>query len=158
MGCTAEHTSCLKPGNVSSFVRAPPPGVSAASITSTFQPLRARWIAAASPLGPEPTMTASSSVFDAGFRKSSGTTNEHECPRINPPLAQSSLRLQSKSTSPASAEAEDYFAAPTSRHDVHRPAIEKCLHVRGRGCDQPSAGRLARPGDVRRDKAVLRRQ
>src|SRR5262249_56940184 len=54
-GCTAEHTSCWKPGSVSSCVRQPPPGVGAPSITCTASPARASITAAASPFGPEPT-------------------------------------------------------------------------------------------------------
>ena len=66
MGCTAEQTSCRKPGFVSSFVRIPPPMVSAASITNVFHPSRAKAIAALRPLGPEPMMTASYSVRRMG--------------------------------------------------------------------------------------------
>ena len=40
-GWTAEHTSCRKPGRVSSAVRQPPPGVSAPSMTWTLSPARA---------------------------------------------------------------------------------------------------------------------
>ncbi len=58
-GCTAEHTSCVTPGIVSSADMAPPPARSAASITSTERPARAMVIAAASPFGPAPTTTAS---------------------------------------------------------------------------------------------------
>ena len=59
IGWMAEQTSCKNPGNVSSAVRAPPPIVSFASITRTPRPAWARRIAAASPLGPEPTTIAS---------------------------------------------------------------------------------------------------
>ncbi len=62
-GCTAEQTSWRKPGSVSSEVRAPPPGSSAASTTRTLRPASARVMAAASPLGPAPTMTASCSAI-----------------------------------------------------------------------------------------------
>ena len=55
----AAHTSWTKPGSVSSADRVPPPISSAASSTSTEQPASARRTAAASPLGPEPTTTAS---------------------------------------------------------------------------------------------------
>src|ERR1700757_1237373 len=48
----------MTPRTVSSPDRAPPPIVSAASSTCTSKPLRARWIAAARPLGPAPTTTA----------------------------------------------------------------------------------------------------
>src|ERR1700744_5206349 len=44
----------MTPGTVNSPDRAPPPMVSAASSTCTSKPLRAKWIAAASPLGPAP--------------------------------------------------------------------------------------------------------
>ena len=47
------------PGRVSSLVRAPPPIVSAASITVTATPRVARVAAQASPLGPAPTTIAS---------------------------------------------------------------------------------------------------
>jgi hypothetical protein len=40
-------------------VRVPPPGVSAASMTSVASPLRANASAAASPFGPAPITTAS---------------------------------------------------------------------------------------------------
>src|SRR5690348_14496802 len=59
-GWIAEQTSWWKPGRVRSAVRQPPPGVSEASSTSTERPARARVMAAASPLGPAPTTTASS--------------------------------------------------------------------------------------------------
>ena len=59
IGCTAEQKSCLKPGKVNSWVRVPPPIVSAASTTNTLAPLRASSIAAESPLGPEPIIIAS---------------------------------------------------------------------------------------------------
>src|SRR5947207_14477306 len=58
-GCTAEQTSCKKPGRVSSAERAPPPIVAFASQTRTEHPARASVIAAARPFGPEPTTTAS---------------------------------------------------------------------------------------------------
>src|SRR3954451_18194521 len=48
----------MKPGNVSSPERAPPPGTEAASRTSTEIPFRARWTAAARPFGPLPITTA----------------------------------------------------------------------------------------------------
>ncbi len=55
----AEQMSWRKPGRVTSAVRAPPPMVALASITSTRRPARPRVMAAASPLGPDPTTTAS---------------------------------------------------------------------------------------------------
>src|SRR5437867_6408394 len=58
----AEQTSWTKPGSVSSAERAPPPSVSRASKTQTEQPARASSIPAASPFGPDPTMTASNSI------------------------------------------------------------------------------------------------
>src|SRR5687767_10961589 len=58
-GWIAEQTSCTKPGSVSSAERAPPPISSFASYTATELPARAIWIAAARPLGPAPTTTAS---------------------------------------------------------------------------------------------------
>ena len=58
-GCTAEQTSCSRPGTVSSAVRVPPPIVSSPSSTVTERPACASATAAASPLGPEPTTTAS---------------------------------------------------------------------------------------------------
>ena len=60
-GCAAEHTSCRKPGSVSSSVRQPPPGVAAPSITCTRSPAAARVTAAARPFGPLPTTIASAS-------------------------------------------------------------------------------------------------
>ena len=51
--------SCWKPGSVSSSVRTAPPGVSAASSTSTWRPASASRIAAARPFGPAPMTTAS---------------------------------------------------------------------------------------------------
>ncbi len=59
-GCIAEHTSWTKPGRVSSSDRVPPPARSAASSTTTEQLARASVTAAARPLGPAPTTTASS--------------------------------------------------------------------------------------------------
>src|SRR5215207_1785008 len=58
-GWIAEQTSWTNPGSVSSAERTPPPTVSTASTTRTERPAWASVIAAASPLGPEPTMTAS---------------------------------------------------------------------------------------------------
>ena len=55
-----EQTSWRNPGNVSSSVRHPPPGLDAPSKTSTESPARASVSAAAKPLGPDPTTTASS--------------------------------------------------------------------------------------------------
>src|SRR3954454_22141931 len=49
----------MQPGNVTSAERSPPPSVSAASRRTTERPARAIVIAAASPLGPAPTTTAS---------------------------------------------------------------------------------------------------
>ena len=59
IGCTAEQSSCSKPGRVSSLVRAPPPIVAAASSTVTSTPRAASAAAQARPLGPEPTTIAS---------------------------------------------------------------------------------------------------
>src|SRR6266511_1445997 len=61
-GWTAEQTSWWKPERVSSAVRQPPPAVAPASSTRTERPALARTIAAASPLGPAPTTTASGSL------------------------------------------------------------------------------------------------
>ena len=61
VACIAEQTSWTYPGRVSSAERAPPPIVSLASSTVTSQPRRARVMAAAKPLGPEPTTTPSRS-------------------------------------------------------------------------------------------------
>src|SRR5205823_824876 len=58
-GWMAEHTSWRKPGRVSSAVREPPPGVAAASSTSTDRPACASVRAAARPLGPAPITIAS---------------------------------------------------------------------------------------------------
>ena len=58
-GWMAEQTSWRKPGSVSSSLLNPPPMESAPSRTSTLRPARARVSAAARPLGPEPTTTAS---------------------------------------------------------------------------------------------------
>src|SRR5436309_3203333 len=52
----------MKPGNVSSAERRPPPTVVAPSRTVTERPARARQIAAASPFGPAPTTTASTTA------------------------------------------------------------------------------------------------
>ncbi len=54
-GWMAEQISCTKPGSVSVPDRVPPPIVSAASMTVTERPARARVTAAARPLGPDPT-------------------------------------------------------------------------------------------------------
>src|ERR1035441_35224 len=51
------------PGRVSSRVRVPPPISSLPSMTITRQPARASVTAAARPLGPDPTITASKSVL-----------------------------------------------------------------------------------------------
>ena len=66
-GWIAEQTSWTKPGSVSSAERAPPPTVSAASMTRTESPACASAIAAASPFGPEPTTTASTSDIQRGY-------------------------------------------------------------------------------------------
>lgn len=58
-GCMAEQMSWVKPGNVSSADRVPPPIVLLASNTITECPSRANVTAAASPFGPDPIMTAS---------------------------------------------------------------------------------------------------
>src|SRR5688572_19029537 len=58
-GWIAEQTSCTKPGSVSSAERAPPPISLLLSYTATECPARAIWMAAARPLGPAPTTTAS---------------------------------------------------------------------------------------------------
>ena len=58
-GCMAAQTSWRKPGRVSSFVRMPPPIVSPASRRRTDRFSLAMVMAAASPLGPDPTTTAS---------------------------------------------------------------------------------------------------
>src|SRR6266511_3857038 len=56
---TVEQTSWRKPGSSSSSVRRPPPWTASRSRTSTDMPASASVIAAARPLGPEPTTTAS---------------------------------------------------------------------------------------------------
>ena len=58
-GWIAEQRSWTNPGSVSSSLRQPPPIACSASTTSTERPARARQIAAARPLGPEPTTIAS---------------------------------------------------------------------------------------------------
>src|SRR5205085_7777796 len=58
-GWTAEQTSCMKPGSVSSAERTPPPIVAFASNTTTLHPAWARTMAALRPFGPDPTTTAS---------------------------------------------------------------------------------------------------
>ena len=58
-GYTAEYVSWRNPGSVSSSLATAPPGRSAASSTSTRQPACAIRIAADSPLGPDPTTSAS---------------------------------------------------------------------------------------------------
>ncbi len=72
-GCIAEQTSCLSPGTVSSAVLVPPPMSSAASSTVTATPARASVTAAASPFGPEPTTTASSSAVTSPSQCRFGT-------------------------------------------------------------------------------------
>ncbi len=59
IGCAAEQTSWRNPGSVSSSVRQPPPILWAASSTRTDSPAAARTTAAARPLGPAPTTSAS---------------------------------------------------------------------------------------------------
>src|ERR1700682_2977326 len=51
--------SWMNPGSVTGSVRVPPPMVDSASSTRTDLPAPARTMAAASPLGPAPTTTAS---------------------------------------------------------------------------------------------------
>src|SRR5579859_5295871 len=58
-GRTAAQTSWTNPGSVRASDRVPPPAVGSASWTTTERPAFARVIAAARPLGPEPTTTAS---------------------------------------------------------------------------------------------------
>ena len=65
-GWTAEHTSWTKPGRVSAALRVPPPMVSAPSRTSTERPAAAHVMAAASPFGPEPTTTTSTTSSPYG--------------------------------------------------------------------------------------------
>src|SRR5665213_1051673 len=67
-GMTDAPTSWRKPGRVSSAVRHAPPTSSAASTTCTARPRSASTMAAASPLGPEPTTTASSGRVTAPAR------------------------------------------------------------------------------------------
>jgi hypothetical protein len=55
----AEQMSWRKPGKVSSAVRRPPPSSDLPSSSSTDKPACCMAMAAASPLGPEPTTTAS---------------------------------------------------------------------------------------------------
>src|ERR687898_1490226 len=57
--------SWMNPGSVSSADRQPPPMVAPASMTWTDRPARASVIAAASPFGPAPMITASN---DSGIR------------------------------------------------------------------------------------------
>src|SRR5215813_12145936 len=89
----AEQISCTKPGNVRADERMPPPRVWCASITSTEHPARARVMAAARPLGPEPTTTASySECVGIFFSLSRGLfvpyliLVKHALPEIIPPL------------------------------------------------------------------------
>src|SRR5262245_18036911 len=63
----AEQRSCTKPGIVSSPDLAPPPIVGSASKTMTLRPVCAMTIAAARPLGPEPTTMASGDADIAGL-------------------------------------------------------------------------------------------
>src|SRR5690606_23572651 len=65
IGCTAEQRSKARSAESSGSrtVRAPPPIVGCASSTRTPRPARASVTAAARPLGPEPTTTASSRVI-----------------------------------------------------------------------------------------------
>src|SRR5438552_11845617 len=64
VACTAEQTSCTKPGRVSSADLQPPPTVRSASKTVTFHPACASAIAAARPFGPEPITIASGCGID----------------------------------------------------------------------------------------------
>src|SRR5579872_5922253 len=68
-GWIVEQTSCTNPGIVSSADRTPPPNVGSASKTMTFRPAWAMTIAAARPLGPDPTTMASRDMADgmAGY-------------------------------------------------------------------------------------------
>jgi hypothetical protein len=59
IGWMALQMSWRKPGSVSSFVRVPPPTRGAASYTTTERPVFASSMAAARPLGPDPTTAAS---------------------------------------------------------------------------------------------------
>ena len=63
----SQHTSCMKPGRLSSAVRQPPPGFSAASNTVTSTPHAARHTAAVSPLGPDPMTVAFGEADTAAF-------------------------------------------------------------------------------------------
>ena len=75
-GWKAEQTSWRNPGRVNSSVRVPPPMVSLASSTTTRNPCSATATAAAKPLGPDPTTTASQRAILSGR------------PRPLPPMAQ----------------------------------------------------------------------
>ena len=65
-GWMAEQMSCTNPGKLQFADRKPPPIWSFASSRRTCRPSRASVIAAARPLGPEPTMTASYAMLSPG--------------------------------------------------------------------------------------------
>ncbi len=91
--CTVAPMSCRKPGSVTSSVRSPPPGRSAASSTTTFQPASASATAATSPFGPEPTTTASTSVAPSMRRR---VTQRLDPPARSAPSARSQPRGRSR--------------------------------------------------------------
>src|SRR6478609_6539674 len=68
MGWMAEHSSWMKPGSSSSRLCSPPPAWLCRSITQVDRPRSANRIAALSPLGPEPTTSASNSVIALRIR------------------------------------------------------------------------------------------
>ena len=97
IGWVAEQSSWSRPGRVSSLLRAPPPIVSAASITVTRSPARARVAAQARPFGPAPTTIASL----MGWRHSwtgNGRPSSQGCCAI-----MSATRTWPSSTSPVAA-------------------------------------------------------
>jgi len=86
----AEQISWRKPGSVSSSVRAPPPMVSFASRTMTENPSRARRMAAASPFGPEPTMTRRNEI-EASEHLTGGRLRGSKAQRLREAVANDAL-------------------------------------------------------------------
>src|SRR5439155_16700250 len=83
-GWMAEHTSWRNPGRVTSAVREPPPTVPAASTTLMDHPARASSIAAARPLGPALTTTASSSGTGRAGHHGLPGLQDHPHPMLRP--------------------------------------------------------------------------
>ena len=147
-GSAVEQTSWRNPGSVSSSVRIPPPRVPAASTSRTRHPAPASRSAPTSPLGPEPTTTAS---------KWSTCTMVSAAPPACPPASgragpEPGIRSTSRcGGSPApgtrSRRAAQLTAAQRQVGDTDAYADEAGVGVRARRCRirhgaiAPSAGR-----------------